>query len=93
MTLVYAKLVDWDLLGEAVAASFVIGIAVLVIAGVAVVASLRAQDARGGGGPSGGAGDARDGAAASVLGWSALTVACVLAIAGAVAAGIWVMAQ
>ncbi len=82
MNLVYAKLVDWDLLGEAVAASFVIGIAVLVIAGVAVVASLRAQDERTAGG-----------AEAGVLGWSALTVVCVLAIAGAIAAGIWVMAQ
>jgi hypothetical protein len=80
--LVYAKLVDWDLLGEAVAASFVIGIAVLVIAGVAVMASLRAQDQR-----EAGAGEG------VVIGWSALTVVCVLAIAGAIAAGIWVMAQ
>ncbi|MDO8189276.1 hypothetical protein Q5424_26010 [Conexibacter sp. JD483] len=81
MNVVYAKLVDWDLLGEAVAASFVIGIAVLVIAGVAVAASLRAQDQRAAGAEGG------------VIGWSALTVVCVLAIAGAIAAGIWVMAQ
>jgi hypothetical protein len=82
MTLAAAKLVDWDLLGEAVAASFAIGIGVLLVAGIAVVASLRAQDQRTAGGGEGG-----------VVGWSALTVLCVLAIAGAIAAGIWVMAQ
>lgn len=81
MSLVAATLVEWDLLGEAVAASFAIGLGVLLVAGIAVVASLRAQDRRGGGSEAG------------VLAWSALTVLCVLAIAGAIAAGIWVMAQ
>jgi hypothetical protein len=74
-------LVDWDLLGEAVLNSFVIGLGVLVIAGIAVAASLRAQDARG---------EQRESA---YVGFSAVTVVCVLAIAGAVAAGIWVMTQ
>jgi len=82
MSLPSATLVDWDLLGEAVAVSFAIGIGVLVVAAIAVVASLRAQDERAAGDGEGG-----------VVGWSAVTVACVLAIAGAIAAGIWVMAQ
>ena len=41
-----AALVDWDLLGQAILSSFVIGLGVLVVAGVAVAASLRAQDSR-----------------------------------------------
>jgi hypothetical protein len=76
-----ATLVDWDLLGQAVLSSFVIGLGVLVVAGVAVAASLRAQDAR------------SDGNETAFVGFSAVTVLGVVAVAAAVGGGIWVMAQ
>jgi len=76
-----ATLVDWDLLGQAVLSSFVIGLGVLVVAGVAVAASLRAQDAR------------SDGSETAYIGFSAVTVLGVVAVAVAVGGGIWVMAQ
>jgi hypothetical protein len=74
-------IVDWHSLGQAVLSSVVIGLGVLLVAGVAVVASLRAQDERAKG---------REGA---VIGFSAVTVVCVIGILGAIAAGIWAMAQ
>lgn len=73
--------IDWNLLGEAVLNSFVIGLGVLLVAGVAVVASLRGQDARANG---------REGASA---GFGVVSAVCVLCVAGAVVAGIWVMTQ
>ncbi|MEA2221795.1 MAG: hypothetical protein QOH83_171 [Solirubrobacteraceae bacterium] len=76
-----ATLVDWDLLGQAVLSSFVIGLGVLVVAGVAVAASLRAQDAR------------SDGNETAFIGFSAVTVLGVVAVAAAIGGGIWVMAQ
>jgi hypothetical protein len=76
-----ATLVDWDLLGEATLASFVIGLGVLVVAAVAVAASLRAQDSR------------NDGRAAAFVGFGAVTVLSVVCILGAIAGGIWVMAK
>jgi len=79
--MIASSLVDWDLLGEAVLNSLVVGLGVLVVAGVAVAASLRAQDAR------------QDGRETAFVGFSAITVLGVLAIAGAIAAGIWVMTQ
>lgn len=81
MTVLAAKLVDWSLLGQAVAASIVIGLAVLVVAGLAVVGSLKAQDE---------SGTSHAGAA---LGFNALAVLCVLGIVAAVAGGIWAMTQ
>jgi hypothetical protein len=78
---VIASGIEWDLLGEAVLNSFVIGLGVLLVGGIAVVASLRAQDAREGG---------REGA---FVGLSAMSLVCILGIAGAVVAGIWVMTQ
>jgi hypothetical protein len=76
-----ATLVDWDLLGQAVLSSFVIGLGVLVVAGVAVAASLRAQDSR------------SDGNETAFIGYSAVTVLGVVAVTAAVVGGIWVMAQ
>lgn len=76
-----ATFVDWDLLGQAVLSSFVIGLGVLVVAGVAVAASLRAQDAR------------SDGNETAFIGFSAVTVLGVVAVAAAIGGGIWVMAQ
>jgi hypothetical protein len=78
---VIATLVDWDLLGQAVLSSFVIGLGVLVVAGVAVAASLRAQDAR-----------SEDNETA-FIGFGAITVLGVVAVLAAVGGGIWVMAQ
>lgn len=76
-----ATLVDWDLLGQAVLSSFVIGLAVLLVAGVAVAASLRAQDSR------------SEGNEAAFIGFGAITVLGVVAVLAAVGGGIWVMAQ
>lgn len=76
-----ASLVDWHLLGQAVLTSVAFGLGVLLVAGVAVACSLRAQDER-----------AR-GSEAAFIGLSAVTVLGVLGIAGAIAGGIWVMAQ
>ena len=74
-------LVDWDLLGQAVLSSFVIGLGVLVVAGLAVAASLRAQDSR------------SEGNETAFIGFSAITVLGVVAVLAAVGGGIWVMAQ
>jgi hypothetical protein len=76
-----ATLVDWGLLGKAVLTSFVVGLGVLVVAGVAVAASLRAQDSR------------SEGNEATFVGFSAVTVVGVLGVAAAIAGGIWVMTQ
>jgi hypothetical protein len=78
---VIATLVDWSLLGKAVLNSFVIGLGVLVVAGIAVAASLRAQDSR------------RSGNETAFAGFSAVTVLGVLVVLAAVAGGIWVMTQ
>ena len=45
--MIASKLVEWDLLGEAVLYSVVFGLGVLVVGGLGVRASLHAQDARG----------------------------------------------
>jgi hypothetical protein len=79
--MIATTLVDWDLLGQAVLTSFVIGLGVLVVAGVAVAASLRAQDSR------------TDGDETAYVGFSAVMVLGVVAILAAVGGGIWVMAQ
>jgi hypothetical protein len=78
---VIATLVDWDLLGQAVLSSFVIGLGVLVVAGIAVAASLRAQDSR------------SEGNESAFIGFAAITVLGVVAVLAAVGGGIWVMAQ
>ena len=76
-----ATLVDWHLLGEATLASVVIGLGVLVVTGIAVGASLRAQDSR------------SDGNAAAFIGFGAITVLGVVCVLGAIVGGIWVMAK
>lgn len=76
-----ATLVDWHLLGQAVLTSVVVGLGVLVVAGVAVAASLRAQDSR------------ADGNEAAFVGLAAVTVIGVAGVLAAVAGGIWVMTQ
>jgi hypothetical protein len=76
-----ATLIDWSLLGKAVLNSFVIGLGVLVVGGIAVAASLRAQDSRSSGNES------------AFVGFSAITVLGVAVVLAAVAGGIWVMTQ
>jgi hypothetical protein len=79
--MIASSLVDWHLLGEAVMYSAVFGLGVLVVAGVAVAASLRAQDARG------------DSNEAAFIGFSAVTIIGIVGIVAAIAGGIWVMTQ
>jgi hypothetical protein len=72
--------IDWGKLLEAAVVSAVFGIGVVVVAGIAVVASLRAQDRTAA---------QRGGAVAYQL----LTGACVLGIAAAIVLAIYTMAQ
>jgi hypothetical protein len=72
--------VEWDKLLEAAYVSAAFGIGVLLVAGVAVVASLRAQDRRGAG--QGG-----------VVALNVVTGVCVVCIAGAIVLGIAIMTQ
>ena len=74
-----ATLVDWGKLLEAASVSAAFGIGVVLIGGVAVVASLRSQDRRRA---------HRHGAIALDV----VTGACVLVIAGAIVLGIFIMA-
>jgi hypothetical protein len=71
--------IEWDKLLQAAVVSAAFGIGVLVVAGAAVVLSLRAQDRR----------HANQGA----LALDVVTTACVLAIAAAIVLGIYVMTQ
>jgi hypothetical protein len=77
---ILATVVDWGKLLEAAYLSAVLGIGVVLIGGLAVVASLRAQDRR----------RAHRG---GVIALDVVTGACVLAIAGAIALGIYIMAN
>lgn len=70
--------IDWGSLWHAAWVSAAFGIGVIVIAGVAVVASMTAQDRR----------SAHEG---GVLAFQVVTGACVAGIAAAIALGIYVM--
>ena len=72
--------IDWASLLEAAYVSAAFGIGVMLVAGVAVVASLQAQDRR----------QAHQGGAVAL---HVLTGVCVLAIVAAVVLGIWVMSE
>jgi hypothetical protein len=76
-----SSLVDWGSLGEAVYTSVAVGLGVLLVAGIGVASSLRAEDERGAG---------RETAAFTFVG---VTVVCVLGLVGAVAAGIYLLTQ
>jgi hypothetical protein len=71
--------IDWAALGQAAWTSVAIGLGVMLVAGVAVTSSLRAQDARASGQGGGGA----------VL--NVLTIACVVALLAAIVIGIYIM--
>ena len=78
--MILATVVDWGKLLQAAYVSAVFGIGVVLIGGLAVVASLRAQDRR----------RAHRG---GVVALDVVTGACVLAIAGAIALGVYIMAN
>ena len=78
--MILATVVDWGKLLEAAYLSAVFGIGVVLIGGLAVVASLRSQDRR----------RAHRG---GVIALDVVTGGCVLAIAGAIALGIYIMAN
>jgi hypothetical protein len=71
--------IEWSLLAEAAYISIAVGLGVLLVGAVAVVSSLRSQDARAAG----------HGGAAVAL--NAVTVACVVALAAAIVIGIYFM--
>jgi hypothetical protein len=72
--------IDWGKLAEAALVSAAFGIGVIVVATVAVVASLRAQDRR----------SAHQGGAVA---FDIVTVTCVVGIAAAIVLGIYIMTQ
>jgi hypothetical protein len=74
----YASIVEWGKLLQAAYVSAAFGIGVVLIAGVAVIASLRSQDRR----------RAHQGGAIAL---DVVTAACVLAIAAAIVLGIYIM--
>jgi hypothetical protein len=76
-----SSIIDWHSLWEAVYISVLVGLGVLVVAAIAVASSLRSQDLRAAGNEGG----------SVVLG--GLTVVCVLALAGAVVTGIYLLTQ
>jgi hypothetical protein len=76
----FALTVEWGKLVEAAYVSAVFGIGVILVAGLAVIASLRAQDRR----------SAHQGGAVVL---DVATGACVLAIAAAVVFGIYIMTR
>jgi hypothetical protein len=67
------SIVDWGALAQVAYISAIAGVAIAGVLGLGIVSALRAQDERGGG----------------ALALNALTVLCVLAVAGAVALGLY----
>jgi hypothetical protein len=76
----FASIVDWGKLLQAAYVSAAFGNGVVLIGGLAVVASLRAQDRR----------QAHHGGAVAL---DVVTGVCVLAIAAAIVLGIYIMAS
>jgi hypothetical protein len=76
----FAIAIEWDKLLEAAYVSAAFGIGVVLVAGVAVVTSLRSQDRR----------RAHEGGAIAL---DIVTGACILAIAAAIILGIYIMTQ
>lgn len=72
--------IDWGKLGEAALWSAVFALGVMLIGGLAVVASLHGQDRKAAG--QGG-----------VVAYDAVTVGCVILIAAAIVFGIYIMTQ
>jgi Na+/melibiose symporter-like transporter len=67
------QLVDWGALGDVILISAIAGLAIATTLGIGIVASLRAQDHKGG----------------SALALNAVTVVAVVLVAAAIAVGIY----
>jgi hypothetical protein len=80
--MIAASIVDWGTLLQAAYGSAAFAIGLLLMGGLAVVASLRSQDQ-----------DRRGASRGGVIALNVVAVACALAIAGAVVLGIYVMAN
>jgi hypothetical protein len=81
MTSLFAAIeIEWDKLGEAALWSAVFALGVMLVGGLAVVASLRGQDRKGSG--QGG-----------MPAYDVVTGACVIVIVAAIAFGISIMTQ
>jgi hypothetical protein len=76
--MIFGVTVEWSKLIEAAYVSGAFGVGVILVAGLAVVASLRSQDRRG----------AHQGGAVAL---DVVTITCVVAIAAAIALGIYIM--
>jgi hypothetical protein len=74
----FATIVNWDDLAEAVCVSVIVGLGVLVVAGLAVRSSLSAEDRRGG---------------PAAVAYAGVTVVCVLALIGSIGAGIYLLTE
>jgi hypothetical protein len=81
MTPLFSSIVEWSKLWEAAYVSAAFGIGVMLVGGVAVVASLRGQDLK------------KEQHAGGAIAFDAVTVACVVAILAAVVFGIHIMTQ
>jgi hypothetical protein len=71
--------IDWGALGQAAWTSAAIGLGVLLVAGIAVTSSLRAQDAKASG----------HGGGSAVF--NVVTIVCVVALFAAIVIGIYIM--
>jgi len=76
-----ATIVDWAALGRTAYVSALIGLGVLLVAGLAVVCSLRAQD------------DRREGAGTAAVAYSGAPLLCLASLLAAVVYGIYLIAQ
>jgi hypothetical protein len=79
--MVVATIVNWHSLFEAVYISVAVGLGVLIVAAIAVASSLRSQDERAAG---------NEGAGIALGGVTAL---CLLALAGSIVAGVYLLTQ
>ena len=76
-----ATIVDWAALGKTAYVSALIGLGVLLVAALAVVASLKAQD------------DRREGAGTAAVAYGGVTLLCLAGLLAAVVYGIDLLAQ
>ena len=76
-----AAIVEWKPLLEALWTSAAFGLAVLIVAGIAVRATMRAADGRS---------EHHEG---TLVGYGALAVGCVALLVAAIVVGIWAMTQ
>lgn len=81
MTPTFAEIVEVAPLLEAIWTSAAFGLAVLVVAGIAVASSLRANERR------------QEHHEGALVGYGVVSIACVALLVGAIVLGIWAMTQ